>query len=476
MASISQNGFSCAGPDPLIIVREAVARDPEALSSLGLDQFRQGLENNPAASALASNQLPSTDLLVGWHASFRACGALTYPTDTYYFFIREQAGFRVRFPVSADSSDEIIIPSDKLALLLVSPTGQTCVLVNPWSVPGSHVTLVQDSPSGRSSPMPLTPSQDVPKTPSPSSSPRSVVPSPSPPTVQIPPPNVSDLPQSPAPSSITMSPGAQVSVSASPFLTSSVAPETPSNFLSSPTDSMAPSEDSPLPTILNPTIPSSPAPVDSDDVAGGEGAASSEPTDPDGNAVCFPASALVSLPSGKVIPMNALQVGDVVLTPDGPSPVIFFTHRLSNISYPFVRIATLNGSIVLTSGHYVPLWQGGLRRAADVTRGDWLMYGGDSVPVEVVDVETVRGKGLYNPQTKAGMIIVDGFVATTYTTAIDPVIAHGALLAPIRALFKVSLRLTSIVSGLFSSGAPYLTALLPPGQPVVSIQTQRPHR
>ncbi len=46
-------------------------------------------------------------------------------------------------------------------------------------------------------------------------------------------------------------------------------------------------------------------------------------------------------------------------------------------------------------------------------------------------VDTVWERGLYNPQTAAGDIVVDGFVASTYTTFASPRAAH-ALLAPLR--------------------------------------------
>lgn len=44
-------------------------------------------------------------------------------------------------------------------------------------------------------------------------------------------------------------------------------------------------------------------------------------------------------------------------------------------------------------------------------------------------------RGLYNPQTTDGSIVVDGVVVSTYTEAVGPPSAH-ALLTPVRALFK----------------------------------------
>ena len=53
----------------------------------------------------------------------------------------------------------------------------------------------------------------------------------------------------------------------------------------------------------------------------------------------------------------------------------------------------------------------------------------------VTGVDVVERVGLYNPQTVAGDIFVDGVLASTYTTAVEPELAH-ALLTPLRAAFR----------------------------------------
>lgn len=73
--------------------------------------------------------------------------------------------------------------------------------------------------------------------------------------------------------------------------------------------------------------------------------------------------------------------------------------------------------------------------AVDVQKlmaGESVVVGG--VPVVVEKVQRVAGKGLYNPQTVLGDIVVDGFLATTYTSAAKAEVAH-ALLAPVRAAY-----------------------------------------
>lgn len=44
-------------------------------------------------------------------------------------------------------------------------------------------------------------------------------------------------------------------------------------------------------------------------------------------------------------------------------------------------------------------------------------------------------RGLYNPQTKHGSIIVNNILAGTYTTAVAPGLVH-AVLAPLRAFSR----------------------------------------
>lgn len=58
--------------------------------------------------------------------------------------------------------------------------------------------------------------------------------------------------------------------------------------------------------------------------------------------------------------------------------------------------------------------------------------------VTVDGVSNVRESGLFNPQTMHGDIVVDGFVASTYTETVPRAVASG-LLAPFRFLFDCGL-------------------------------------
>lgn len=97
-------------------------------------------------------------------------------------------------------------------------------------------------------------------------------------------------------------------------------------------------------------------------------------------------------------------------------------------------------------------WHGhacALVSAASVRIGDVLqLANGSDSPVVVV--EDVSADGLYNPQTVDGNIIVDGIVASTYTTAVHPCVAHAALLAPIRFLYERSRLFVVVLDALAS--------------------------
>jgi hypothetical protein len=164
----------------------------------------------------------------------------------------------------------------------------------------------------------------------------------------------------------------------------------------------------------------------------GKGGASS-----DGGNSCFPAHAEAQLEDGNTKRMDELAVGDRVLVAPGEfSPIFMFTHKLRDETAHrrFLRFSTASGhSLTVTEGHYIPT-SGRLQPADAVRVGDRLTLGTGEITA-VVAVDTVRAKGLFNPQTLHGEIVVDGVVASTYTTAVAPAAAH-ALLAPLRAMFR----------------------------------------
>jgi Hint module len=167
---------------------------------------------------------------------------------------------------------------------------------------------------------------------------------------------------------------------------------------------------------------------------------------------CFPADATVTLATGATRRMDELVIGDNVLaaiTPRGPvfSPVFMFTHRDPTLVSDFVTLSTSsNTSLSLSPGHYVYLSTSSRPVPASAVRsGDSLVVraggcgcgcGMSARPSVVTSVSKTERVGLYNPQTVYGDIYVNGVRASTYTTAVEPTVAH-AVLAPFRAVHSV---------------------------------------
>lgn len=159
----------------------------------------------------------------------------------------------------------------------------------------------------------------------------------------------------------------------------------------------------------------------------------------DKKSTCFPASARIEMESGLSKNMDELSIGDVIRV--GPikfSTVFMFTHKLSDgIKREFTKIQVESGeSISATTGHYIVV-NGALKTANSVKVGDLLtLASGEQSPVTYISA--ILEEGLYNPQTQDGHIVVDGIIASTYTSAVHPAAAHG-LLAPLRFLYRYGL-------------------------------------
>jgi len=188
---------------------------------------------------------------------------------------------------------------------------------------------------------------------------------------------------------------------------------------------------------------------------------------------CFPAAATVVTAAGVVTRMDALAVGTAVVTGRGgaTSPVFAFSHAdPAGTARAWVTLTTAAGGLTLTPGHYVPVRRRGggaaaaprLVAAAAIAVGDAVQHvppppprassaaaaaaaaangstcavggaaaaGGGWVVVTHTRVTAAAGRrGLYNPHTLDGWLVVDGVVTSTYTTAVAPAVAEAALAA-----------------------------------------------
>jgi hypothetical protein len=179
-------------------------------------------------------------------------------------------------------------------------------------------------------------------------------------------------------------------------------------------------------------------------------------TSSDNGSKCFPSFASVELVDGSMITMDKLSIGDMVkVGANAFSKVFMFTHKMQTGTHQFVELSTSSGaSIALTSGHYIPV-DGSLLSAGEVAVGSLVQLGTGAVDT-VVAIRSVSGTGLYNPQTIEGNVVVNGVVASTYTTAVAPRFAH-AILAPFRTMSTVlGFDFTFLESGggLFADVAP----------------------
>lgn len=164
----------------------------------------------------------------------------------------------------------------------------------------------------------------------------------------------------------------------------------------------------------------------------------------EGVMACFPGHVTVELANGTRVAMRDLRVGDEVLAGGGAySKVFLFTHADSEARSQFIRLETRDGKVLLlTASHYV--WRNGhFAQARTVMVGDRLLLSPDSRTRSatygfVTSVSTVQARGLYNPHTVRGDIVVEGILTSCYTSTVVPDAAHS-LLSALRALHQIGL-------------------------------------
>lgn len=124
---------------------------------------------------------------------------------------------------------------------------------------------------------------------------------------------------------------------------------------------------------------------------------------------CFPSEAIVETPEGKK-PIYALEIGDFALSHEGFSEVYLLGHADNESVAEYLRLTTDNGtSIRLSKEHFIES-NGRYVYAKDVKKGDRLAYG-----ERVIGIEKEKAKGLWNPFTIAGTIVVDGVLASCHS-------------------------------------------------------------
>jgi Hint module len=156
--------------------------------------------------------------------------------------------------------------------------------------------------------------------------------------------------------------------------------------------------------------------------------------------------------------MDQLRIGDrVKVATHSFSDVFMFTHKLHSVDATFVVIRTASGhTISATPGHYIYV-NGALASTASVKIGDKLELS-TGAQCTVVSVSEAVQTGLFNPQTLHGDIVVNGVLASTYTTAVSPMFGHAGL-CPLRMVYSA----LGMTLGLLENGAELAARILPSG-------------
>eukprot|EP00177_Eucheuma_denticulatum_P006705 GFKZ01012190.1.p1 GENE.GFKZ01012190.1~~GFKZ01012190.1.p1 ORF type:complete len:573 (-),score=80.83 GFKZ01012190.1:529-2247(-) len=191
--------------------------------------------------------------------------------------------------------------------------------------------------------------------------------------------------------------------------------------------------------------PESPEAEDAEGTAEGDGG------EEDDGPICFPGDATVEVRGLGTKRMDEIRLGDWVRTwGEQWEQVELWTHHDGTYSgRRYVRVGLQGGKgVTASAGHMVWVWrcqEGGeecgrrLVAVEGVRVGEEMWVRGEKGEMERVGVETVErgvwGRGLYNPQTASGGMVVDGVWVSCYTKWVGASAAHG-LLAPVRAVWR----------------------------------------
>ena len=192
----------------------------------------------------------------------------------------------------------------------------------------------------------------------------------------------------------------------------------------------------PTPTPTGPAVVKLPSPSSSNVVVGIKRDVA------DTSSTCFSRFAEGSMANGDSKRMEELSIGDIVQIGMGKTAKIYgFSHLHREVRALFSKLETANRSLTATPSHHV-LTDRGFVAAGSIRRGHHLILNnGQTAPV--LSVSTEISKGLYNPHTFDGTIVVDGFICSTYTSTIQLFAAHS-LLAPFRFLYHSGFRLDAL--------------------------------
>ena len=171
---------------------------------------------------------------------------------------------------------------------------------------------------------------------------------------------------------------------------------------------------------------------------------------------CFPADAIVYTHNRGAIEIQQVQIGDRLLSYSALGKAFYddvymLGHKDPSSMATFVSItASNNQTIRLTPDHNMVVVRNHKTfeiSSQHVLVGDGVIVGPGGQVASVVTVSTKRSKGLYNPYTLSGRIVVDGVLASCHSSWLfDSVFAvfgipvstgYQILFAPIRLMYRI---------------------------------------
>jgi len=170
---------------------------------------------------------------------------------------------------------------------------------------------------------------------------------------------------------------------------------------------------------------------------------------------CFPADAIVYTHDRGAMEIQHVRIGDRLLSYSvhGEAfydPVYMLGHKDPSTRATFISITARNNQTVrLTPDHYMVIVRHGKTfdiPSQHVKVGDGMIVGPGRVET-VMTVSTVSSKGMYNPYTMSGRIVVDGVLASCHSSSLfDRVFnlfgiplstGYQVVFAPIRLIYRV---------------------------------------
>lgn len=133
---------------------------------------------------------------------------------------------------------------------------------------------------------------------------------------------------------------------------------------------------------------------------------------------CFPAGTMLQS-DGFTLPIQTAQIGMQLMTSQGLAPFFIQGHADSGAATTMLQINTFsNHSITATFDHYFPLVSGKEAQAQHLSLGDelWVSHHGTLVPSQIVEIRQVTARGLFNPYTTIGDLVVNGVLASSHSS------------------------------------------------------------